>query len=76
MAGLPLGVRDDFAYASCRVALEPGDSVLAFTDGVTEAKDVNDAQLTTRGVYAAVPGDAPGDGLDGRLCADHRTSAA
>ena len=40
VAGLPLGVLDGFEYASCQVALEPGDSILAFTDGVTEAMDV------------------------------------
>jgi phosphoserine phosphatase RsbU/P len=55
-AGLPLGVLDGFEYASYQVSLEPGDSILAFTDGVTEAMDVQDYQLRTRGVYAAVEG--------------------
>jgi serine phosphatase RsbU (regulator of sigma subunit) len=58
VAGLPLGVQDGFAYASCEVALEPGDCILAFTDGVTEAMDVNNVQLQTKGVYAAVQGEA------------------
>ena len=58
MAGLPIGVLDGFEYASCQVSLEPGDSILAFTDGVTEAMDVNDVQLQTKGVYAAVRGEA------------------
>jgi serine phosphatase RsbU (regulator of sigma subunit) len=58
VAGLPLGVLDGFEYASCQVALEPGDSILAFTDGVTEAMDVNNVQLRTKGVYAAVVGEA------------------
>lgn len=40
VAGLPLGVQAGFAYAACQVGLEPGDSILAFTDGVTEAMDV------------------------------------
>ena len=57
-AGLPLGVLDGFQYASCQVALEPGDCILAFTDGVTEAMDVNNVQLQTKGVYAAVRGGA------------------
>ena len=56
-AGLPIGVLDDFAYVSCQVGLEPGDCILAFTDGVTEAMDVNDVQLQTKGVYAAVQGE-------------------
>ena len=58
MAGLPIGVLDGVSYASCQVALGPGDCILAFTDGVTEAMDVNNVQLRTRGVYAAVQGEA------------------
>jgi len=57
VAGLPLGVLDGFEYASCQVALEPGDSILAFTDGVTEAMDVQDLQLQTKGLYAAMQGE-------------------
>jgi serine phosphatase RsbU (regulator of sigma subunit) len=58
VAGLPLGVLDGYEYASCQVCLEPGDSILAFTDGVTEAMNVQDLQLQTKGVYAAVQGEA------------------
>jgi serine phosphatase RsbU (regulator of sigma subunit) len=58
VAGFPIGVLDGFEYASCQVGLEPGDCLLAFTDGVTEAMDVNNVQLQTKGVYAAVQGKA------------------
>jgi len=58
VAGLPLGVQDGFEYASCQIELEPGDSILAFTDGVTEATDTQDLQLQTKGLYAAVQGEA------------------
>jgi serine phosphatase RsbU (regulator of sigma subunit) len=37
--GLPLGVTDSYPYEACQVRLEPGDSVLLFSDGVTEAMD-------------------------------------
>ena len=57
VSGFPLGVFDGSKYASCQVSLEPGDSILAFTDGVTEAMDVQDLQLQTKGVYAAVQGE-------------------
>jgi serine phosphatase RsbU (regulator of sigma subunit) len=57
IAGLPLGVIDGLEYASCKVLLNPGDSILAFTDGVTEAMDVQDFQLQTKGLYAAVEGE-------------------
>ncbi len=55
--GLPLGVADDFEYTSCQLSLDPGDSILTFTDGVTEATDVHGLQLHTKGVYAAVRGE-------------------
>lgn len=58
VAGLPFGVIDRFEYPSCQVTLEPGDSILAFTDGVTEAMNVQDLQLESKGVYAAVQGGA------------------
>jgi phosphoserine phosphatase RsbU/P len=56
--GLPLGVLADVEYGSWQVSLEPGDCILAFTDGVTEAMDIKNAQLQTKGVYAAVQGGA------------------
>src|SRR5207237_7594925 len=56
--GLPLGVLDGFTYVSSQVSLAPGDSILAFTDGVTDARNLQDLQLETEGVYAAVQGDA------------------
>jgi serine phosphatase RsbU (regulator of sigma subunit) len=56
--GLPLGVLDGFTYVSSQVSLAPGDAILAFTDGVTDARNVQDLQLETEGVYAALQGDA------------------
>jgi len=56
--GFPIGVFDGFGYASCQVSLAPGDSILAFTDGVTEAMDAQGRQLQMKGVYAAVQGEA------------------
>jgi serine phosphatase RsbU (regulator of sigma subunit) len=37
LAGLPLGVTDDFPYESHHRVLEPGDFVTIFTDGFSEA---------------------------------------
>jgi serine phosphatase RsbU (regulator of sigma subunit) len=56
VTGLPLGVLDDFQYDSCQIVLQPGDSLLAFTDGVIEATDVEDRLLDITGVCAAVEG--------------------
>ena len=49
-AGVPLGVMDDFDYESTQVTLEPGDSLLLYTDGVNEAMDKDGQQLTTAGM--------------------------
>jgi len=37
----PLGLVEDASYASSRVQLEAGDTLLLYTDGVTEAEDRN-----------------------------------
>jgi serine phosphatase RsbU (regulator of sigma subunit) len=41
--GPPLGTVDDFEYSIERRQLAPGEMVLAYTDGVTEAQDANKA---------------------------------
>ena len=46
-AGIPLGISEDFEYESIEVALEVGDVVTMYTDGVNEAMNANDEQLTT-----------------------------
>jgi serine phosphatase RsbU (regulator of sigma subunit) len=56
--GLPIGIVDGFVYTSCQVSLQPGDCLLAFTDGVTEAMDVNNVQFQAQGICAAVQGAA------------------
>jgi serine phosphatase RsbU (regulator of sigma subunit)/pSer/pThr/pTyr-binding forkhead associated (FHA) protein len=35
----PLGLVEDASYSSSRMQLEPGDTLLLYTDGVTEAED-------------------------------------
>jgi len=55
-ACFPLGVVEGFVYSSFKIQLQPGDSILAFTDGVTEAMNTEDIQLQTQGVFAAVAG--------------------
>lgn len=36
---LPIGLFEDASYESSRIQLEPGDTLLMYTDGVTEAED-------------------------------------
>jgi serine phosphatase RsbU (regulator of sigma subunit) len=42
VAGLPLGVNSDAEYGQCAVALQPGDCLAMYTDGITEAMNPAD----------------------------------
>jgi serine phosphatase RsbU (regulator of sigma subunit) len=50
LGGLPLGVAEDHPYQAQTISLDPGDFVLLFTDGVTEAKNKQDKQFQLEGV--------------------------
>jgi sigma-B regulation protein RsbU (phosphoserine phosphatase) len=52
--GLPLGVMEGFPYECREVKLEPGDSVLIFSDGVTEAMDKQNNLLNDKAFETAV----------------------
>jgi serine phosphatase RsbU (regulator of sigma subunit)/pSer/pThr/pTyr-binding forkhead associated (FHA) protein len=54
--GLPIGVLDGQEYDTCQVTLNPGDAVVTFSDGVTDAMDVNNNQFHVKGIYDAVRG--------------------
>jgi serine phosphatase RsbU (regulator of sigma subunit)/pSer/pThr/pTyr-binding forkhead associated (FHA) protein len=54
LTGFPLGVVEDFSYDPCPVSLMPGDCILTFTDGVTDAKNKQDADFQMQGVYNAL----------------------
>ena len=41
-ACLPLGIDYDVDYAQCQLLLSPGDSLVLYTDGITEAMNAND----------------------------------
>ena len=53
---VPLGIMDEVEYPSHEISLEVGDTVLTYTDGVTEAKNPQDLQLETRGINTAIHG--------------------
>ncbi|QDU60922.1 Phosphoserine phosphatase RsbU [Planctomycetes bacterium Pan216] len=58
IAGLPAGVMDDFDYESTEVVLEPGETVVLFSDGVDEAMNSKNEQyglVRLREVVASGP---------------------
>ncbi len=54
IGGLPLAIRDDGTYPLHEVALEPGDCVAMYTDGATEAVNVDQEMFTTDRLEAIV----------------------
>ena len=52
--GLALGVMDDARYATAAFQLAPGDALVLFTDGVSEATDAHDALYTIPRIEAAL----------------------
>jgi serine phosphatase RsbU (regulator of sigma subunit)/GAF domain-containing protein len=58
-SGLPIGIMEDFEYAAIDCALEPGDRILAYTDGVLEAHSVSDKIFGENGIAAALGYNAP-----------------
>jgi serine phosphatase RsbU (regulator of sigma subunit)/pSer/pThr/pTyr-binding forkhead associated (FHA) protein len=55
-SGYLLGITEGYRYDSRVVSLQPGDSLLLFTDGVPEALDTKGTQFTTRGIQGTVRG--------------------
>jgi phosphoserine phosphatase RsbU/P len=54
VTGLPLGVLEGFQYSALQVELKPGDSILLFTDGITDAMNVQNVPFQLKGIHAAV----------------------
>ncbi len=46
VAGVPLGIMDGAAFDTCQVTLQPGDTLVLFTDGVSDALDVRNTQFS------------------------------
>jgi serine phosphatase RsbU (regulator of sigma subunit) len=53
-AGLPLGMVAGSVYNSCQISLEPGDILLLFSDGITDALDVRNNPFGMKGVERVV----------------------
>src|SRR5262245_15999687 len=53
-SGYPLGVAEGIPYDAVATTLAPGDTVLLFTDGITEAKNKNDHEFQLEGALTAL----------------------
>ena len=59
-SGLPLGMFCDSSFVSSGVRLAPGETLLLFTDGVTEANDSEGTEFGTERLRASINGSAAG----------------
>lgn len=69
--GLVLGVSPDWTYTSGRVAFGPGDRLVCFTDGMTEARNADDVEFGEEQLSALAASTAAGsaEGLADALTA-------
>ncbi len=54
LSGLPLGILENFEYTAVELELEPGDRLIAFTDGVTDVKSTSEKLFGDAGVAGAL----------------------
>jgi serine phosphatase RsbU (regulator of sigma subunit) len=54
VAGVPLGIMDGALFDTCQVTLQPGDTLVMFTDGLTDSLDVRGNQFSLEGVLRTI----------------------
>jgi phosphoserine phosphatase RsbU/P len=57
-SGLPLGLVTSYPYEAKTLMLEPGDTIMVYTDGVTDAEAPDGARFNEEGVAASVQMDS------------------
>lgn len=69
--GLPLGMAAEWEYRASEIAIEPGTTLVFFTDGISEAMDVEDRLYGLERIEAQVgkPGGSPAE-VGRRILAD------
>jgi sigma-B regulation protein RsbU (phosphoserine phosphatase) len=70
IAHLPLGVDRQTAYEQCTIALHPGDSLILYTDGITEAMNPGDELYSYERLIAQLSLEPDGIGQLGRQVLD------
>ena len=58
-SGLPLGVLPDHQYFDMQVTLKPGEALVFYTDGITEAMDQKDQMYANSRLLASVKSSKP-----------------
>jgi sigma-B regulation protein RsbU (phosphoserine phosphatase) len=56
VSGMLLGIMEGTSFEAFSLTLQPGDSLLLFTDGVTDAENPAHAQFARKGLLNALQG--------------------
>ena len=67
---MPLGVDIQTAYEQCVIPLQPGDSLILYTDGITEAMNAGDELYTHQRLMTQLAADADSVAMLGRRILD------
>jgi serine phosphatase RsbU (regulator of sigma subunit) len=59
-AGLPLAIMSGVPYETAKTTLEPGETVILYTDGVTDAMNAGNERFGEHRLQQALSGSAPG----------------
>jgi serine phosphatase RsbU (regulator of sigma subunit)/pSer/pThr/pTyr-binding forkhead associated (FHA) protein len=54
VAGVPIGIAEGYRYTACELQFLPGDALLLFSDGVTDAADARGARFGISGIRAVL----------------------
>lgn len=54
VSGLALGIMEGYTFDSCQVKLEPGDALVIYSDGVSEAENARGEQFTLPAIIKAL----------------------
>jgi len=70
VSGLALGIMEDYPFDSCQVKLEPGDALVIYSDGVSDAENAAGTQLSAPTILStlqAVGNGSPKALIDGLM---------
>ncbi|MEP7076363.1 MAG: SpoIIE family protein phosphatase [Acidobacteriota bacterium] len=56
-SGLPLGMFAETSFSASKIKLDQGDSLLLFTDGVTETVNADGTEFGVRGLFDSIDGE-------------------
>jgi serine phosphatase RsbU (regulator of sigma subunit)/pSer/pThr/pTyr-binding forkhead associated (FHA) protein len=59
LSGVPLGVVEQPNYKSWQVELRPGDTLVFYTDGVSDALNAQNQQFKVQGIHTTLTGGGP-----------------